>query len=166
MKYAITGHTQGIGKCLFEKLSPNIVGFSKSNGYDINSSNDRHKIIDQISDCDIFINSAHSGFGQIYLLIDLVRAWADFENKKIINIGSRAAEVKLPKYRFDLLEYQAEKFSLKSITTMLSMSESVKCKIEYKWFGYVGTERILKKYPHFTQSDYITTDQAIDIILK
>jgi hypothetical protein len=30
MKIAITGHTQGIGKRLFERLSPNILGFSKS----------------------------------------------------------------------------------------------------------------------------------------
>jgi hypothetical protein len=30
---AITGHTKGIGKCVFDRLSPNIIGFSKSTGY-------------------------------------------------------------------------------------------------------------------------------------
>ena len=39
------------------------------------------------------------------------------------------------------------------------------CKVEYKWFGYVGTEKILKKYPHFTSLDYISVDAAANIIL-
>ena len=29
----------------------------------------------------------------------------------------------------------------------------------------VGDEKILKKYPHFTATDYITEDRAADIIL-
>ena len=40
------------------------------------------------------------------------------------------------------------------------------CKVKYKWFAYVGTEKILKKYPHFNKNDYITEDQAVDIILS
>lgn len=35
MKYAVTGHTLGIGKAIYEELSPNCIGFSKSTGYDI-----------------------------------------------------------------------------------------------------------------------------------
>ena len=67
MKIAITGHTQGIGKCAFERLSPNIIGFSKSTGYDITKFNDRKRIIEESKDCDIFINNANAGFGQTYL---------------------------------------------------------------------------------------------------
>jgi hypothetical protein len=37
MKTAMTGHTSGIGLSLFEKLSPNVKGFSRGTGYDINS---------------------------------------------------------------------------------------------------------------------------------
>jgi hypothetical protein len=40
------------------------------------------------------------------------------------------------------------------------------CNIKYKWFGYVGTKKILAKYPHFTESDYITEEQAADMILS
>ena len=58
MKIAITGHTQGIGKCAFKRLSPNIIGFSKSTGYDITKFNDRKRIIEESKDCDIFINNA------------------------------------------------------------------------------------------------------------
>ena len=40
MKYAITGHTEGVGLRVFKRLDPNIIGFSRSNGYDINKKND------------------------------------------------------------------------------------------------------------------------------
>lgn len=164
MKYAVTGHTQGIGKRVFERLSPNVIGFSKSTGYDINIKEHRHRMIRESYDCDIFINNAADKFGQTYLLIDLVKAWKDMPNKKIINVGSRIAEILLPENMLDMAEYQAEKISIKNMS--MNLSPSVKCKIEYRWFAYVGTEKILKKYPHFKSGDYITEDQAVDIIFS
>lgn len=162
MKIAITGHSQGIGKCLFQKMSPNIIGFSRSNGYDINNKEDRRRIISQSKDCDIFINNAESNFAQTYMLIDLFKEWKD-TNKTIINVGSRISEIKLPESRLELLEYQAQKMTLK---TMVNQLQGFNCQVTYKWFAYVGTEKILKKYPHFTAADYITEEQAVDIILS
>jgi NAD(P)-dependent dehydrogenase (short-subunit alcohol dehydrogenase family) len=162
MKIAITGHTRGIGAGLFQHLSPNAIGFSKSTGYDINSAFNRARIITEASDCDMFINNAHCGFGQTYLLIDLFREWKHLD-KTIINIGSRVAEIKLPNSRHDLLNYQAEKLALKHMTDSL---QGWTCKIVYKWFGYVGTEAILANYPNFTSSDYLTVSQAVDMILS
>ncbi len=164
MKYAVTGHTQGVGKRAFERLSPNIIGFSKSTGYDITIKEHRQRIIRESYDCDIFINNATDGFGQTYLLIDLANTWKDQPDKKIINVGSRVAEIILPKNMMHLAEYQAEKISVKNMS--LRLAALTQCKIEYKWFAYVGTEKILKKYPHFTPADYITEDQAVDIILS
>lgn len=159
---AITGHTQGIGKCAFERLSPNIIGFSKSTGYDITNFSDRKRIIDESVNCDVFINNATAEFGQTLLFLELFEAWKD-SNKTIINVGSRIAEVMiLPETQQHLVKYQSEKLILKE------MSKRVRgtCKVKYKWFAYVGTEKILKKYPHFTEQDYITEDQAVDIILS
>lgn len=163
MKYAITGHTSGIGKRAFQRLDA--IGFSRSNGYDITNSIDRKRIIEQIQDCDVFINCAHSGFGATYLLLDLYDHWKDLPNKTIINVGSRIAEVKLPKSLSDLLTYQAEKLALKETVMRINLL-SPTCSVRYRWFAYVGTERILKKYPHFKPGDYITEDQAVDIILS
>lgn len=162
MKIALTGHSQGIGKYLFQKMSPNVIGFSRSNGYDINIKEDRRRIIEQSKDCDIFINNAESNFAQTYMLIDLFKEWKD-SNKTIINVGSRIAEIKLPGDRLELLEYQAQKLTLK---TMVNQLQGFNCQVTYKWFAYVGTEKILKKYPHFTTADYITEEQAVDIILS
>ena len=66
---------------------------------------------------------------------------------------------------YNLLVYQAEKLILKEMSLRLQGIE--KCDVRYRWFAYVGTEKILKKYPHFTYpNDYITEDEACDIILQ
>ena len=163
MKIAITGHTQGIGKRAYDRLCPDIIGFSRSNGYDITNSNDRKRIIEESKNCDIFINNANAEFGQTLLFLELFNSWR-YQNKIIINVGSRIAEIKtLPDNRQELLKYQAEKLILKEMSIRV---HSPVCKVKYRWFGYVGTEKILKKYPHFTKNDYITIDEAVDIILS
>lgn len=166
MKFALTGHTQGIGQRLYERLGSEVIGFSKSTGYDINLDKDRQRIFSESAKCDIFINNAHSNFGQVYLLIEWVNQWKHDDAKTIVNVGSRIAEIELPINNFDLMRYQAEKIALKATATSLMARSDIKCKIKYKWFGYVGTEKILKKYPHFTDDDYISLDKACDIILS
>jgi hypothetical protein len=65
---------------------------------------------------------------------------------------------------FSFMEvHQDEKMSLKTMSEKLS---GYTCKVKYRSFGYVGTERILERYPHFTEKDYITLDRAVDIILS
>jgi hypothetical protein len=161
MKIAITGHTSGIGQTLFERLSPNCIGFSSSTGYNIRKQEDRARIIHQSADCDIFINNAPAGFGQTYLLIELFHAWRN-TNKKIVNVGSRVAD--LPRPQLTMLNYQAEKTALKNMSQLLK--DAGTCRIEYKTFGYVGTKKILDQYPHFVYpNDYISIDQACDLIL-
>jgi hypothetical protein len=163
MKYAITGHTSGIGKKLFERLYPNAIGFSKTSGYDIHQKQDRERIIKESFDCDVFINNAPAGFSQTLLFLELHDMWRMDLKKTIINVGSRIAEVnKLSFDRKHLVVYQAEKLILKEMSYRVMGA----CSVKYKWFGYVGTEKILKKYPHFTDKDYITEDQAVDIILS
>ena len=164
MKYAVTGHTAGIGKALFEKLSPDCLGFSLSSGYNITKKQDRLKIIDAVRDCDVFINSATDGMGQTLLLTDLFYEWKD-TNKTIINVGSRIAEFTTAMWERKMLSYQAEKLILKQMSLMLE--NACTCNIKYKTFGYVGTEKILLKYPHFKYpEDYISEDEACDILLS
>lgn len=163
--YAITGHTRGIGKRAFERLSPNVIGFSKSTGYNINRYQDRQRIIAESTDCTVFINNASEGFGQTYMLIDLINSWGDDPDKTIINVGSRIAEYTvLPRHLKHLIYYHAEKLSIKQFSEMYS--KTFKCNIVYRWLPYVGTESILKKYPHFRPGDYITEDSAVDTILS
>lgn len=161
MKYAVTGHTSGIGKKLYERLYPNIIGFSRSNGYNLNSYENRQRIIAEVSDCDVFINNAHDGFCQTILLLELFLVWKN-ENKIIINVGSKVSEITLPETRYDLLQYQSQKLILKEMSSRLLGT----CKVKYKYFGYVGTEKILKKYPDLKPTQYISEDLAVDILLS
>lgn len=166
MKVAITGHTKNIGKHLYEKFSPNSIGFSRSNGYDIKNPNDRKRIINEVRDCDVFVNNAPAGFGQSELCLELWHHWKDL-NKIIINVGSRIAEdhVILSLEYSHLLEYSMHKRTLKKLSEDLNKINT-NVKVKYAWFAYVGTPEILAKYPHFTEKDYITIKHAAEIILN
>jgi hypothetical protein len=166
MKYAITGHNYGIGAALFEKLSPNAIGFSKSTGYDITNKEIRKRIIKESAACDIFINNAPAGFGQSELCLELWNEWKHLP-KTIINVGSRIAEdhVVLNLNKSHLLEYSMHKRTLKQLSIDLAKIDTL-VKVKYKWFGYVGTPKILEKYPHFTEKDFISINEAVEIILN
>ena len=91
MKVAITGHTKGLGAELakrFEMGGHTVVGFSRSNGFDISKEVDRVAIVKQAADCDVFVNNAYWGFAQVALLDGVYGAWIQKPNKYIINIGS------------------------------------------------------------------------------
>ena len=88
---AITGHTQGLGKALFEHFqSDNIIGFSRSNGYNIASPTVRSAILDKIKDADMFINNAYNNFddSQLTLLKEVYSLW-EGTDKIIVNVSSR-----------------------------------------------------------------------------
>jgi hypothetical protein len=165
-RIAITGHTKNIGKFLYEKYSTNSIGFSRENGYDITRKDDRKKIIKEVKNCDIFINNAPAGFGQSELCLELWKEWKDLP-KIIINVGSRIAEehVILQNDHTHLLEYSMHKRTLKQLSLDLN-NINTNVKVKYVWFGYVGTPEILSKYPHFTNDDYITIEEAARIILN
>jgi hypothetical protein len=158
MKYALTGHTKGIGKAIYDVLGPaNCKGFSKSQGYDIEDPFYRQQICKQADKCTVFINNAHSGWGQVELLIELLWQWHD-KHKLIINIGSQAAHVILPTTHQYLLQYAAEKAALKNV---VDNSQDYTCSVEYLAWGYVGTDRILNKYP-----DLVKYKKVNDCVLE
>jgi len=166
MKIAITGHTKGIGKSLYDilSLSNNVKGFSKSKGYDITKKTDRSWILQEIKDCDVFINNAYDDFAQSSMLYEL---WTDWYNKEktIITIGSDVTEHNLPLQWKDLLQYQMHKKSLKILHKDLqNLNTSVK--MEYVSFGYVGTEQILAKQPPIPKELIMPVEDAVKIILE
>jgi len=71
MKIAITGHTSGLGRAFYDHFSKDheVIGLSRSNGYDITKNQDR--IIDAVKDCKLFFNNAYSGIFQGTLITRL-----------------------------------------------------------------------------------------------
>lgn len=87
-KCIITGHTSGIGQYLFEYYATKgwlVKGMSRSNGYDIVA--DRNQIVSEAEQCDLFINNASSGTGQLELLKTLCT-----KVPKIVTLGSTGSD--------------------------------------------------------------------------
>jgi short-subunit dehydrogenase len=86
MKIGITGHTKGLGQTIYNRLNltHNVIGFSRTNGYNVQSSN---KIIEKLNDCDVFINNVYYQTTQSDLFFRLFEKWKELE-KTIININS------------------------------------------------------------------------------
>jgi hypothetical protein len=92
MKVAITGHTQGIGKAIFDELdrrSHQVRGYSRSNNWDIMSLEIRNKILEETFDFDVFINNAYCPVAQFELLKSVVAHWQGTK-KLIVNVGSKS----------------------------------------------------------------------------
>lgn len=93
MKIAITGHTSGIGKALYLHYSNaghELIGFSKSSGYDIANSEVRERICYLADECDMFVNNAYNNFddSQLEMLKLMANSWQN-SDKLIVNISSR-----------------------------------------------------------------------------
>jgi short-subunit dehydrogenase len=103
MKIAITGHTKGIGRQLTSTLIENgheVLGFSRSNDYDIGDQTARDRIFSTLNDIDVFVNNAYDPVGQYQLLVGAVNMW-EGTNKLIINVNSKSiyADVVLPEMK-------------------------------------------------------------------
>lgn len=84
MKIGITGHSDFLGKGLFDFLSKNheVIGFSRSNGYDLKNY---EKILDDVKDMDVFINNTYHSEYQQKIFEELFEKWKD-KDKTIFNI--------------------------------------------------------------------------------
>lgn len=107
MKIAITGHTKGIGKALTEYFTAHghtVIGFSRSNGFDITDQQTREYIGKVLETCDVFINNAYAPYAQKQLLLDTILLWKNTTNT-IINIGSKSTLIKaVPPYMEDYVQ--------------------------------------------------------------
>jgi len=126
IKIAITGHTKGLGAEIFKHLESThtVIGFSRSNGYDIKSPLDRRKILKASAEADVLINLVHNYYHQTDLLFEFFQAWEHAE-KLIINISSGVVEdVTWGQDRLDFIEYKNQKKALESMAGYLSQRKA------------------------------------------
>ena len=88
MKIAITGHTEDLGKELHNLLKKEneVIGFSRTNNYSLENY---QKIINDSSDCDVFINNTYHPQYQQKLFEELFELWK-YKEKTIFNILTSA----------------------------------------------------------------------------
>ena len=147
MKVAVTGHTSGIGKALFDEFTSrghDVIGFSKSNGYDIADVGVQDNIVDQINDVDIFVNNAHERFFQVELFTKVWRNWRALP-KKIINIGSIVTTFRFgpdsPQHPLGRAHYASEKVGLEMASNWAWNDQEARCDVMLVKPGLVDTPR-------------------------
>lgn len=141
-RIAITGHTSGIGKALFDYFKDqgcDVVGFSRSNGYTF--PEDEAKALKEIIECDVFINNGLPVKTQCNLLSGVFKVW-QFQKKTIVNMGSytTAHDRQKPHPRFSD-DYNNDKKELDKICKELR-TQPKKCKIILLRPSYVKTEKM------------------------
>ena len=97
-KIAIIGHTRGIGKAiadLYNKKGFEVLGLSRSNGFDI--IQDQEKIIESIEGSDLVVLNAHADRGQLNLLKRIYGLYA-FDKMKVAVITSTSGLEEEPDY--------------------------------------------------------------------
>ena len=128
IKLAVTGHMSGIGQACYNHFDS--IGFSRRNGYDVNKP---QNIINNLDDANVFINSAHGGFGQAKMLKAIFYQW-QFEEKHIINLGVSKVDVR----SWELVHetYSVEKLASHAMCDQLQQLER-KCRITNLCLGPV-----------------------------
>lgn len=158
MKIAITGHSRGIGKELYNIFNADhqVEGFSRSNGYDIAV---QHQLISRsVKQHDVFINNAWAGYSQIDLLNNIFDMWKDDETKTIVNVSSLS---KYPGLSGNTTGYSASKAALSHQAFLLMFKTDRKCRMINVNPGYVKTD--MTKKVHNTAS-MLTAKECADAI--
>lgn len=159
MKIAITGHSKGIGKELYNMLSLDHTceGFSRSNGFDIEKQQDL--IVKGIHKCDVFVNNAYKGYEQVNLLNRVWDLWKHDDTKTIVNISSLS---KYPGLSGNTSGYSATKAAL-SHQAFLLMFKDVdrKCRMININPGYVDTDMT----SHVQNTNMLTAKECAECIV-
>ena len=139
MKIAITGHTSGIGKALYDIYSEEneVLGFSRSNAYDIKYDISIEKIVQGSLECDVFINNAYYSLAQVNILNRLWKFWARDKSKTIVNISSLS---KYPGISGNASGYSAHKAALSHQAFLLMFKGNRKCRMINVNPGYVESK--------------------------
>jgi short-subunit dehydrogenase len=128
MKIAITGHTAGIGLALanlHRSMGHEVVGFSRTTGYNIAVPANRERIVADAQDCDIFYNNAHDWYGDNFAEVTLFeQLWQSWQGQRriIVNISSLlVVEQRRPKSG---LLYRSGKVALEDLSKFLQVESA------------------------------------------
>lgn len=162
MKIAITGHSRGLGKAIYELLleqGHEVIGMSRSNGFNISTDKGLIEIIEQTIDCDVFINNAYSGMRQMDALNRLWAYWKRDKTKTIVNISSVS---KYPGLSGNQSGYSAHKAALSHQAFLLMFkSDKRKCRMINVNPGFIRTEMTKARWD---ENNMLTSEECADMI--
>jgi hypothetical protein len=157
-KIVITGHTRGIGKSIYDKFTEiscrEIVGMSRTNGYDIEKDFDR--IVEEASGAELFINNAYRD-GQQLKLFDALKNKVDM----MVVMGS------VSRFYPELIptQYVHDKQALAEACRLESLKPNG-IPILHLDLIFIEGKEIANRDPTAFTSDYTTTkDDIVDTII-
>jgi hypothetical protein len=157
-KIIITGHTRGLGKSIYDKFKEiscrEIVGMSRSNGYDIDKNFD--KIVAEASGCELFINNAYRDQQQLKL-VDALKDKVDM----MVVMGS------VSRFYSELIptQYVHDKQELAEACRLISLNPKG-IPLLHLDLGFIEGTTVESNDPHVFTSDYTTTkDDIVDTII-
>jgi NAD(P)-dependent dehydrogenase (short-subunit alcohol dehydrogenase family) len=138
MKISITGHTKGIGKAIADALCKDdlVLGYSRSNGFDISTSEGLDKVFSAAKHSDVFINNAYADFAQVELFNKMLAEWRLDSTKTIVNINSKA-HYGQPASRYAVTKKELAKVAQKALS-----DNDRQCRVINISPGYVDTPRV------------------------
>lgn len=175
---AITGHTSGIGKGLYDYFTNRgcrVKGFSLVNGFDIAIKENQDRIVELTAECDLFINNAYSGYAQV----DIAKLWQTqhwSDKHFILHTSSMAAEplADIPANFPWLAPYGEEKHAINKTSWEINHSGSA-CKSIVIMPGVVQTnfynpydtteQNGMELYQHIMKTNsIITVDDLVNTV--
>jgi hypothetical protein len=152
-KIIITGHTRGIGKAIYDRFKAvscrEIVGMSRSNGYDIEKDFD--KIVEEATGAELFINNAYRDSQQL----KLVEALKDRVDMMVV-MGS------VSRFYPELIptDYVQDKQALAEACRLISLNPNG-IPLLHLDLGFIEGTEINNDDPTAFISDYNTTKEDI-----
>ena len=152
-KIIITGHTKGIGKAIHDRYKAvscrEIVGMSRSNGYDIEKDFD--KIVEEATGAELFINNAYRDSQQL----KLVEALKDRVDMMVV-MGS------VSRFYPELIptDYVQDKQALAEACRLISLNPNG-IPLLHLDLGFIEGTEINNDDPTAFTSDYNTTKEDI-----
>jgi short-subunit dehydrogenase len=168
-KIAITGHSRGIGKGLLEYYNnKDVLGFSRSNGYDLSKEGTVDRILANSMECEVFINNAYHGDQQVNIL----KKWYELhknEKKIIVNISSIAVEIYHyvidldPSFKVD--SYTENKTKLNNLSMRISLSSNLARSILISP-GVIDTAMAhpVLQHPYRERGTIISVEKIVELI--
>ena len=158
MKIVITGHTSGIGKEIYDKFKEiscrEIIGMSRSNGYDI--EHDFDKIVEEATGAEMFINNAYRGSQQLKLFHAL-------KNKVDMMVVMGSVSIFYP--NLILTDYVNDKQDLAEACRLESINPNG-IPILHLDLGFIEGTQVNNNDPTAFVSDYnITKQDIVDTII-
>lgn len=169
-RIAVTGHTRGIGKQLWNRLEDRgfeLKGFSRSTGHNLQRVSTCKRVAEEIADwnADVFVNNAYVPDNQVRMLYLMYEHWVD-KPRLIINLSATSSDsitnFSQMGYNENWTPYVSDKARLDWASLQLAnMFKQGKCRVSLVKPGFVDTDSTAV-FKDFAEEYMMTADSVAE----